>query len=439
MSSNQYQLGMKLRDYLKPYLRIFQKEKLDINAKQFMELSKGLLQCQKAILSQAARKILKRKGKKKGTYYYTGRVDEWVRQSSKLLKNIKWDKFLGVHLKRLRQRQNNWQMIIHDESDIAKPYAKEMESLSLVHDGSKGEIVNGYKFCGSVGVGKEDWSISPIDMRLINPLEENFKCYADVMKQQIEDMLLHGIGLDLIHVFDRGFDDQKWFSFLDDHLSAWLVRLKNNRNVIFRNERGINIKLVAETLLEESSKTYKGLKYVYHPVWIKLEYDADGKKLKTSLLKRYYLIVIDNPKYQNPMMLISNCKIDSLKGAIEMYMNYIKRWEIEDFYRMFKQTLDIEVMQLMSFDTLSSFLRLLMLLNDFSLQEYSKLKNPLEDNLWETLASSYASTSDTLKISPYVLTEAIADLLQIEHQYGFNGKSSKALTYIHNYKQLSFI
>ena len=45
-------------------------------------------------------------------------------------------------------------MIHHDGSDIAKPWAKS-EGLSMVHDGSTGELVNSYTFCMSVGCREE--------------------------------------------------------------------------------------------------------------------------------------------------------------------------------------------------------------------------------------------------------------------------------------------
>src|SRR3990172_2597764 len=103
------QLGMRVRDYLKPYLR---------------SLALSGAKC------QAARKVLRRKGKKKGQYHYRGRVDNWVKRMSKLLGNLDWGKLMRCHWKRLRERQRSWHMIIHDGSDLAKYWARKMEGLS---------------------------------------------------------------------------------------------------------------------------------------------------------------------------------------------------------------------------------------------------------------------------------------------------------------------
>ncbi|MDZ4216730.1 MAG: transposase, partial [Candidatus Gracilibacteria bacterium] len=417
------QIGTKVRDYLKPYLRLLIPESGEKHqARQFLELSRGLLQSRKAILSQAARKVLRRRGKKKGRYLYRGRMDNWIKRMSKLLGKLDWEKLMRCHWKRLRERQKSWHMIVHDGSDLAKPWARKMEGLSKVRDGSSGEITRGYSFHGSVGIGKELWDIHPIDIRMVDPTGKNFTCEADVMREQIREMVSYGIGMEQLHVFDRGYDDRKEFAFLDEQGLDWLIRMRKNRKVIYRNERGHTIKLVAESMLEESRENKDGVKYAYHPIWISVDVDGEGRKVK-SYLKRYTLIAIAHPKHRNPMMLMTNVPVESLKGAVEMYLNYLDRWKVEDYYRFFKQTLDVETMRLMEFRKLSSFLRLLMLLSDFTLREYHKSQDPHGSGLWELLKSNYIPTEETLIMSPYVVTQAVSELLQEEHLYGFSGHS----------------
>src|SRR3990167_9816421 len=164
-------------------------------------------------------------------------------------------------------------------------------------------------------------------------------------------------------------------------------------------------------MLEDYSESKNGIHYAYHPVWIELDVDGEGRKVKTYL-KRYTLVVIDHPKYPNPMMLMTNVPVESLEGAVEMYLNYLDRWEVEDYYRFFKQTLDVETMRLMKFRKLGSFLRLLMLLSDFTLREYQKSQDPHSSGLWEFLQSNYVPAEETLIMSPYVLIQAVGDILQ---------------------------
>jgi hypothetical protein len=46
------------------------------------------------------------------------------------------------------------QYLIWDNSDIQKEYATKMEGLSLVHDGSRDKIGQGYNLCNIVGIGE---------------------------------------------------------------------------------------------------------------------------------------------------------------------------------------------------------------------------------------------------------------------------------------------
>ena len=84
--SQPIQMGSRLRDYLKPFLRVMPDSH---DRKKFLELCKGLIQCQKAVLSEAARSVLRRRGKSKGTYYYRARIDDWVKKMSHFLADLK--------------------------------------------------------------------------------------------------------------------------------------------------------------------------------------------------------------------------------------------------------------------------------------------------------------------------------------------------------------
>jgi hypothetical protein len=402
-----------LRDSMKPFLR-----KMEEGVKKnFLELSYGILQSRTAILSQAARTVLVRRGKEKGILFYKGSIHKWVEKMSNFLGDLKWMAvLLPIHFKRMRARQKEWQAIVHDGSDIAKRWAEEMEGLSTIRDGSTKEMVNGYTFFGSVGVGRKSWDIHPIDLSIINPKAEDYTSQADAEKKHILNLLNHGVGLDHLHVFDRGFDDQKWFSFLDTHLLFWLVRMTSKRNIVFRDERGCPISLAAETLIAESTFICRGKKYAREKVWVKLEFDDKGNKYHTPQMRQYTLVVIQDPKRKEPMMLLTNVEVSELENAVETYLHYLDRWAVEDYFRFLKQCFAIELMQLMTFDKLQSFLRLLMLLSDFILQQYQKGIDPLGGGLYEIMNSSYVHAQETLSESPYVISKIIADVIQEEQR-----------------------
>ena len=65
------------------------------------------------------------------------------------------------YLRLVRRRLDVDSLFIVDLSDIAKPYAKKMENLSLVRDGDKGCLVTGY-WCMEVYCRDKDGIIWPL-------------------------------------------------------------------------------------------------------------------------------------------------------------------------------------------------------------------------------------------------------------------------------------
>jgi len=334
---------------------------------------------------------------------------------SHFLEEIPWDAFRDVHWRRLRERQTDrpWHLVVHDMSDIAKPFAKKLEGLSTVHDGSTGELVNGYVFCLSIGVGKEPWDIHPIWTTLVNPHAQEFTSGNDLFKKQIRQMLLAGIGQDLLHVFDRGFDDEKWFHFGDREDIAWMIRLKDNRKVTFRGERNHAITTVADTLLSERPLHDGDCTYARADIGIEITHDADGKKI-TPETRTYSLVAVKREKYHKPLLLLLNGRVKDLREAVHLYNDYLDRWEVEDCIRFGKQSLKTEQMQLRTFIRLERFLQLQLLLWDFLLREYDKGVRPTGADLREILLRSIEG--DTRILSPYLLADHIGDSLRADQR-----------------------
>ncbi len=382
-----------LRDYLKPYLRLLSAWE----RRHLYEFCRSVLSCRSSILSRAGRSRLQRADGLRS------RLDDWVKTMSALLEKLPWEQMWKAHAKRLRGRQETWKLVIHDGSDIAKPWAEKLEGLSTVHDGSTGELVTGYTFCLSVGCGKQLWDIHPIKATLLNPKDEEFESQNTSFHQHITDILSAEIGLDCLHVFDRGFDGEEWFSFLDGQEIAWMIRLKEKRNVLFHGEVHL-LTSVAETILSERPLVDGDCTYARCDIGITI-----GKEVRT-----YGFIAVRREKFQKPLLLLVNWRVKDLWEAMKLYRNYLDRWEVEDTIRFLKQSLKTEQMQLRSFDRLKYFLNLQVLLVDFLLREYDIGVRPIGAPLREVLLRSIQQ--DTRILSPYLLADHIGDDL-LRHQH----------------------
>lgn len=384
--------SLALRDYLKPHLRLLRAWQ----RRHLYELCRSLLQSRCSVVSRAGRSHLKRKDGLRS------RLDNWVKTMSSLLEKLPWDAMWKAHARRLKSRQESWKLVIHDGSDIAKPRSKTLEGLSTIHDGSTGELVNGYTFCLSVGCGKEPWDIHPIKATLLNPKDEDFDSQNTSFQQHIKDILGAGLGLDCLHIFDRGFDGEGWFSFLDSMDIAWMVRLKEKRTVLFRGEWH-PLATVAATILKERPLKDGDCAYARCDIGIMV-----GEEVRT-----YGFVAVSREKYGRPLLLLVNWRIRNLREAMTLYRNYLDRWEVEDTIRFQKQSLKTEQMQLRSFERLRRLLDLQVLLTDFLLREYDCGVRPLGAPLREVLLRSIRG--DTRILSPYLLADHIGDTL-LTHQ-----------------------
>lgn len=387
-----YHPASALRDDLKPFLRLLS----TWQSRRLLDVATGMLQTGASILSEGCRAV-------KG-----GSITTWVWKASQLLETLPWDALLSRHAHRLRQRQREWRLIVHDTTALPKPWAEKMEGLSTVYDGCRGELTNGYTLCVSVGVGSGAWDLHPLRTTLINPRAKGFRSQNISLQQHVQAVTDAGIGQDLLHVYDRGFDDEKWFRFGDGERMAWMVRLKENRHVLFRGEQH-PLDLVAQTMLSERTAVRDGIAYAKADIGVTITRDAEGKKIAPET-RVYALIVVKRPQHISPMLLLLNGRVHDWKEAVRSYSDYLERFEVEHCVRLFKQTLHPAQVQMMTCDRIQGLLHLQTILLDFLLREYERGRNPFGGGLWEILRERYVHEDETLTLSPYVVARALREL-----------------------------
>lgn len=389
-----YHPASALRDHLKPFLRCLG----TWQARRLLEVSLGMLQSGSSVLSEGCRSVS------------DDTVRRWVQKASLLLETLPWQDLIARHAERLRGRQKKWKLIVHDTSALPKPWAEKMEGLSTVHDGCTGELTNGYALCVSVGVGKETWDLHPLRMTLINPKAPLFRSQNQSIQEHVRSIVDAGIGTDLLHVYDRGFDDGKWFHFGDEEQMAWMIRLKDNRTVLFRGEEH-RLETVAQTMLAERPTVRDGIRFAKTDIGVTITHDAAGRKIEPER-RTYALVVVQRPQYLSPMLLLLNGRVHNWQEAVAAYTDYLDRFEVEHTIRLLKQTLHPSQVQLMTCQRIQGLLHLQTILLDFLLREHEKGRDPFGQGLWEVLQQRYVHDRETLTLSPYVVARAVRDLLR---------------------------
>lgn len=392
-------ISTKIKDYLKPYLRQWNKTENMYLKIIFSWIIKWKL----SSLTEIWRKNDKR-------------VGQFVRNISKFLKRWEITKYEVPYFRRI-DKQINWSYIIlHDETDINKQHAEKMEWLTEVRDASskKKDIVNWYKINWCIWISRE-WKnkIVPIFLDIIDYLWENFKSEWESLVKSIKKILSYWIWYSNIHVFDRWYDDRWFFEKLFGLWLKFIIRATMKRNIIFRWEE-VSIKLAKDTLLSEMKNKSKKKKQIE---WFEVEedeiiyeeiYDKEMKEEKYKMT----MVVIKRMCYKTPMILFTNCKIqEDFYSALITYEDYIRRWNIETYFKFIKQKFWLEKLQLLELKVLQKFMFLINLLSSFVYNEYQKKQ--WKEVLWyfEDVAD-YFDKENITSDSPFWLVEYLWSKLE---------------------------
>ena len=240
-----------------------------------------------------------------------------------------------------------YSVIAYDLSDIAKVAAEKMEKLSKVFDGSEREKANGY-FLHGVGVH---------DLLLALQVHDPDAEFMPQIRKQIIERIIEEIGTKGIWAFDRGNDDKKLFREMNKKEAKFIVRLKENRNVI----------------LCDSGEVYgvDELKCGRYEVFILDDHGYVDRENRYLLIIRKHL-----KKEQQPIRLLCSLNIRKFSNK-KLVILYLKRWGIENGFKRIKSLYKLEDIRLMKFQRIKSLIALIQFVSVISAMLYKKAKKAI--------------------------------------------------------------
>jgi hypothetical protein len=311
--------------------------------------------------------------------------------------------------------------VLHDGCDIRKPNSKELEYIGQVMSLSK-QVINGYKTMNSVVVDVENQVVSLlchelysnkmpnyigqttlndaqavsqlsvaqqqmlIDKTYINTLElfrKNLKSSSELLKSTDPQ-------LQVGHIFDREFDDDANFEYIDSELKdIFVARLKTNRlsHQTFNpttpkgkpSKRLVHYKLIDKTFANSAFYSIdkiliKGVKH--ENVQAHIEWETLKMNEKSYNVVRITLLKEQKPLFLQPMLLLTNNKVQSAQDAKSIYMAYLLRSKIEVVFKFLKQNLGWEAFQVRDFNSIKNLLALAFFLVGF----FPELENELKEH-----------------------------------------------------------
>jgi len=250
-------------------------------------------------------------------------------------------------------------LLILDLSDVKKNYAKKMEYLAKVRDGSseKGEIVNGYWTINVIVSHVNSEHLIPVYHGLYSQNAPGFESENDEILDAI-DHISHYASNRGVWVIDRGGDRDTLFLPMLRKKRQFIVRLVGSRHLISGNRTASALTLAHECSCPYSEMIIKvkhGKEQRY-----RISYGYVQVRLPDKQKVPLYMLVVKGLG-EKPMMLLTTLSLNRNRRVLRnILQSYIKRWSIEETIRYLKQSYDFENIRVLTYVRLKNLAALLL-------------------------------------------------------------------------------
>jgi hypothetical protein len=253
-------------------------------------------------------------------------------------------------------------LLIVDPSDLRKEYAKKMENLGTVRDGSSDELCNGYWMMNIIGCEAGGHRITPIYQSLYSSSAPDFDSENSEILSAV-DKISSQTNKRGILVIDRGGDRHKLIKPFIDKKLRFIIRMRGDRHLVFRGRPRKVTDLSKGCPLwyrESIVKEEKGKEKTYH-----LEYGFREVRMPGRDEKLWLVVVTGFGK--KPLMLLTNIpQRKNRKGLWFIIDGYLTRWRIEEAIRFTKQSYNLEDIRLLTYRRLCNMITLVLAASYFA-------------------------------------------------------------------------
>lgn len=261
-------------------------------------------------------------------------------------------------------RIKNDTLLIIDPTDITKKYARKMEYLAQVRDGSDKVLGVGYWVNTVVGVEVGSSRITPLVHKLYSQKAKDFVSENREIIDSVRKVYKATEGRG-IFVLDRGGDRSELYDeLLGEDPVRFLIRQRGDRHLIYQGKACDTLKIAqncktpyGETVMKEEDGKERAyfLHFGYRPV-----------RLPGHPEKKLWLVVIKGFG-QQPLMILTTepmrrCR-KTLWWIVEAYMT---RWRIEETIRFIKQSYDLEDIRVLTYRRLQAMAALVLAASYFA-------------------------------------------------------------------------
>ena len=299
-------------------------------------------------------------------------------------------------------------LIILDPSDVQKPYAKKMEYLAKVWDGSKGEVGDNLGFWGCMAVACESGGRRPVPLhfRLWSAGSPGFVSENEEVKAIVDGITRHTKKRG-IFVYDRGGDNIEFYRhFLDKGLD-FIVRLKE------RYVRSWKRNVMCGELAWQCTMRYReAVSFDHHGTErrVTIEFGVVPVRLPDIPDRLLHMVVVKGFG-QKPMMLLTTLANDTTREALwQVVEGYITRWRVEDTIRHVKQSYNLEDLRLFKYVKIKSMAALVLATIYFSMTWIGNSEK--HDVIARSIARMSFRIHDVPEFHFYAIADGASDILK---------------------------
>jgi hypothetical protein len=234
-----------------------------------------------------------------------------------------------------------------DLGDLTKRYAKAMEHLATVRDGSTGALAEGYWLCEVVAAEVCGERIVPLYGELYSQRAEGFESENAQLWKAI-DLVSQATAGRGLWAIDRGGDRREILIPLLDRRLRFVVRSQGNRHVLLPCGRTCPVREAARWCRTDTERV--------------VEVEREGRRtrltlrlgtMRVRLPERVYTpleLVVIRGFGAEPILLLTNVPPGSGPGYAAFVADvYLTRWKCEETYRFVKQAYRLEDVRVRSY------------------------------------------------------------------------------------------
>jgi len=243
-----------------------------------------------------------------------------------------------------------------DLSDVRKEYARKMEFLDQVWDGSAGEVHAGYWLCSVIGADVQGSELTPLYQQLFSVRAQDFLSENDELLSAVDQLRAHTQGRG-IWTMDRGGDRRKLLEPLLERRERFVIRSTGQRMVLDRRRHRVTLHhLGARCRLRYQAKIIKienGQEKIYQ-----LRYGAEPFRLPGR--EEQLLLVVVAGFGREPLLLLTN--LSGVRDSPSLWwiaQIYLTRWKIEETFRFIKQSYRLEDIRVRRYQRLKNLVLLM--------------------------------------------------------------------------------